>query len=370
MAVNPFVYSRPVAAADVVGRDTECEQLLSLASGGHYATVSAPRRYGKTSLLQRVADEAREASYEMHAVQVDFDTVTSIEEAVRRIAAAYHGQLESRARRTFGETLRLISPNLRLGGPGASVSLSVAAGQERDALAHLLDLPSRLAGRSHRRTLVIFDEFQDLLAVGEGLDGLVRSHIQHQGEAAAYIFAGSQTSLMRELFSDRERPLYGQAHIMHLGPLAPGPLGDFILDRFERTDRDPGEALDALLALAGGHPQRSMLLAHHLWEATAPGSTAGAAEWSAARTNTFEQLREAYRAEWARLPVSQRGVLSIAAEGSPPYAKAQLDRYGLTRGGAQSARERLTALGDLLAEDGSFVDPLFSEWLNDPQLRA
>jgi hypothetical protein len=42
---------------------------------------------------------------------------------------------------------------------------------------------------------VIFDEFQDLLAVGEGLDGLVRSHIQHQGDAASYIFAGSQTSL-------------------------------------------------------------------------------------------------------------------------------------------------------------------------------
>jgi hypothetical protein len=57
--VNPFVYSRPVAPADVVGRDAELEQLLGLARGGHYATVSAPRRYGKTSLLDRVARDAR-----------------------------------------------------------------------------------------------------------------------------------------------------------------------------------------------------------------------------------------------------------------------------------------------------------------------
>lgn len=368
--VNPFVYSRPVGAADVIGRDIEIEQLLALAAGGHYATVSAPRRFGKTSLLQRVAEEARAGSSKMHAVRVDFDTVTSVEEAVRRIAAAYHDQLETRARRVLTETVRLIAPSVRMGAPGAGVSLSIAAGQERDALASLLELPRRLSDKSHQRTLVIFDEFQDLLAVGDGLDGLVRSHIQHQGESASYIFAGSQTSLMRELFADRERPLYGQAHIMHLGPLAPGPLGEFILARFEQTDRDPGEPLEALLRLAGGHPQRSMLLAHHLWAATPPGSIAGASQWEAARTLTFEQLREAYRAEWGKLPATQRAVLTIAAHGGSPYGKAELARYGVTRSGAQNARARLTELGDLLDHDGAFVDPLFAEWLTDPQVRA
>ena len=282
--VNPFVYSRPVAPADVVGRDAELEQLLGLARGGHYATVSAPRRYGKTSLLDRVARDARVEG--MNAVRVDFDTVTSAEEAVRRIAAAYHAQLEGKARRAIEDSVRLLSPSIRFGPSALSVGLSLAPGTERDALSGLLELPARLQARTGRRTLVIFDEFQDLLRVGEGMDGLVRSHIQHHGETATYVFAGSHTSMMRELFANRERPLYGQAHIMRLGPLPDVALGEFIFDRFTATDRDPGEALNALLTLAQGHPQRSMLLAHHLWAATARGGVADAAAWTRALART------------------------------------------------------------------------------------
>src|ERR671917_41787 len=68
-------------------------------------------------------------------------------------------------------------------------------------------------------TVVCLDEFQDLLVSDEALDGVVRSVIQHHGEAAAYVFAGSQPSLMRSLFSDQERPFYGQARPLELPPL-------------------------------------------------------------------------------------------------------------------------------------------------------
>ena len=51
--VNPFVYSRPVAPEDVLDREPEIRQLLSLAGGGHYVRLYAPRRFGKTSLLRK-----------------------------------------------------------------------------------------------------------------------------------------------------------------------------------------------------------------------------------------------------------------------------------------------------------------------------
>ena len=87
------------------------------------------------------------------------------------------------------------------------------------AAAELLDLPLTLFERDRIPTLVVFDEFQDLLTAGTSLDGLLRSHVQYHGDAAVYIYAGSQPSLMRKLFSDRERPLYGQAEPLDLGPL-------------------------------------------------------------------------------------------------------------------------------------------------------
>ena len=57
--VNPFVFSRPVDAADMIDRDEESEQLLALAEGGHAVRLSAPRRYGKTSLLRRLGSRGR-----------------------------------------------------------------------------------------------------------------------------------------------------------------------------------------------------------------------------------------------------------------------------------------------------------------------
>src|SRR3712207_8034440 len=41
-------------------------------------------------------------------------------------------------------------------------------------------------------TLFRSDEFQDLLVARKDLDGLLRSRIQYHGDAAAYVYAGSE----------------------------------------------------------------------------------------------------------------------------------------------------------------------------------
>ncbi len=60
-----------------------------------------------------------------------------------------------------------------------------------------LALPRRLYARDGTRTLVVFDEFQDVLAVADRADAVIRSEIQHHGDAASYIFAGSHVGMMR-----------------------------------------------------------------------------------------------------------------------------------------------------------------------------
>ena len=64
--------------------------------------------------------------------------------------------------------------------------------EARVALLELLDVPLRLYEAGGGLTVVCMDEFQDLLVADDALDGLVRSVIQHHGEAAAYVFAGSR----------------------------------------------------------------------------------------------------------------------------------------------------------------------------------
>jgi hypothetical protein len=82
-------------------------------------------------------------------------------------------------------------------------------------LDRLLDLPRTLWEADAVPTLVVFDEFQDLLVARKELDGLLRSRIQYHGDAAAYVFAGSEPAMMRELFDERERPrLADQGHLI------------------------------------------------------------------------------------------------------------------------------------------------------------
>lgn len=107
----------------------------------------------------------------------------------------------------------------------------------------LLDLPKTLWDRDQTPTLVVFDEFQDLLVVRQDLDGLIRSRIQYHGDAAAYVYAGSEPSMMRELFDSRERPLFGQAGQLTLGRLPVDEVLAVLGERFRGEQLDPGEAL-------------------------------------------------------------------------------------------------------------------------------
>jgi len=219
MLGNPFDFETPLEhASEMVGRERELAELAQLSRSGTYTLVQAPRRYGKTSLLKAAAEVWRENEQGL-AVHVDFSEILTIEEAARRVRVAYEQQGDrGHARRMLSEALR--SVRVRLGpveiGPltSASAVLDHAAG-----LHELLELPVEVAKRSERRAVVYFDEFQDVLAV-PGLDGLLRSHIQHHRENVTYVFAGSEPSMLRELFSDRSRPLYGQAHPFRLGRIS------------------------------------------------------------------------------------------------------------------------------------------------------
>ena len=60
--VNPFVYSHPVSAEEVIDRDGETKELLTNAVGGHFVRLYAPRKYGKTSLLKRALRDGEDGN--------------------------------------------------------------------------------------------------------------------------------------------------------------------------------------------------------------------------------------------------------------------------------------------------------------------
>jgi uncharacterized protein len=363
---TPFRFEGPVSPNLLIDRETELATLARRAADRVGVRLTAPRRFGKTSLLVAHAAQLRETGW--RTAHVDLGRVTDLTDAARRIAAAY-GRLDvSWIRAHLGGLLARLGLSVGTTGPRVTLGPRPASPDAEAAetvLYRLLDLPRTLYERDRVPTLVVLDEFQDLLVARDDLDGLVRSRIQYHGDAAAYVFAGSEPSMMRELFDTRERPLFGQADPLPLGPLPLDPVMRDLAARFADLDLDPGDALGELTTFAQGHPQRVMLLCYLLsekLEAGLPGTIETAesvVREAVARTDV------AHQALWSQLRRSERVVLAGVADGLPPASPGLAREHKLGRNTLHDAAERLVDQGHLARERSGtrVVDPLLREWL-------
>ncbi len=371
--INPFVYSHPVAPEDIIDRDGEVRQLLRYVVGGHFVRLYAPRKYGKTSLLRRALRDG-ERDEGLIPVLVDLYRVSSVADVTVRLERAYAKELKGELRKRVEAFLQRTGVGLSLGAFGISARLQLEPMCDPlPALHSLLELPLRLDASGGYRAFVVFDEFQDIGRI-EGLDGLLRSHIQHHGEVASYVFAGSEPGLMRLLFETKERPLYGAAVPMRLGRLADADIAGYVAERFDLGGRSAGEAVNPLLRAARGHPQRAMLLAHRLWEEVAPGTEATIEAWEAAHAAAMRELEPEFDAQWRGLDLSEQKTLrSLSLGDGSPYRSAVLRRLELTKDAVRRALPRLAATAEIEELDAggyAIVDPLLAEWIGRLNDRA
>lgn len=358
--INPFQVTKPVAPAEVIDRDDETAQLVSLAEEGNNARLVAPRRYGKTSLLRRVQDSLDRAGW--ITVYVDLLGIVTLDDFAQRVERAYSDALTGTVAKWFVGLRRSLRPALTVGGGPVPASATVDLGAERrEALVARLALPTRVFEKTGRRVHVVFDEFQELDAVGGQADAVVRSEIQHHGDMASYVFAGSQLRMMEMLFADRKRAFYGQTERVLLQPLEAEPLAGYLASRFDRTRKDMTEAaLGALLDLVEGHPQRAMAAAHALWNAA--DRIADLDEWEAARSSLMMAVEDELKTAWVELTATQRRVLLAVSLGSPPYQRSD----GRSQGAAVTrALASLEGRGAITRVNGRWrvVDPLLAEWV-------
>ncbi len=124
---------------------------------------------------------------------------------------------------------------------------------------------------------------------------------------------------------------------------------------------------DAYLAFVKGHPQRAMLVAHHLWRETALADPDPIAGWDRARDASLAELTEAVELLLGSFTVTQRAILrQVARSETGLYNRDALLQMGLEKSAAQQALGVLLEAGQLpRLERGRHrrIDPLLTEWL-------
>lgn len=364
--MNPFNYQGPVVPTRLIDRREELDVLQRAAADCVAIRLAAPRRFGKTSLLDAHIASMRAVGH--RALRIDLSKVSTVGDVAARVAEGF-SVLPNDPRRTVGRWAARLGVSAKFAGVKLSLAPSAVrppADEARAALLELLDVPRGLHQQDSGITVVCLDEFQDLLVADDSLDGLFRSVIQHHGEAASYVFAGSQPSLMRVLFSDRERPFYGQARPLEL-PVLPADEAARDIESLLAADRlEHASAVDELLAFTGGHPQRTVLLAHHLYNLLdsthrPEDPVVAAIELGLAET------KDSHQAVWDGLGRVERIVLIALADGQAPTGSRVADEHRIARSTLQDALERLVGDERNVSRDSAgrpyLLDPLLGEWL-------
>lgn len=357
MEISPFPHQGPLEPDQVKGRDDLIAELTERITQRRVTALLGPRRFGKTSALTRVADDMSKAGASV--VWVDLYEVTSTADLARRFdtaLAAARGPLRSRL------TDLAATVGLNLGFLRAEFSRRRDDRPDPDAvLATLVD--TLVAGATGTPTVVMFDEFPGIDRV-VGAAGLLRTKLQHHFQEIGLVFAGSQPSLMRAMFSERARPFYAQADLVAITPFTVAAVHDIVADGFESTGRDPGELPGAIFALAGGHPYRTMQAADVAWRATGPGAAYHRQTWATALATLRAETDLANEAIFSGFATSEKAVLRLLAGGESLFGTAA-ELLGVSSGSAQNARDNLVASGDLTVTDDRprVVDPLLADWV-------
>jgi AAA+ ATPase superfamily predicted ATPase len=268
--MNPFHYGSIVRGNNFFDREKECERIVKTLSGGNNVVLYAPRRFGKTSLIFSTIEQLEAQGF--CCIYFDFMPVFSLESFVRLYSKALSIKQNNLQKfvQIFTSAVKSIRPVLSFdqdGSPEFSIDFEGFHVNE-SIVSQLLDIPEQLAG-TNRRVLIFFDEFQEVEKLDSiNFEGLLRSKMQQQ-QKTNYLFFGSKTHIMKELFNSKKRAFYNAAMQMTISYL---PEKDTI-KYLQKGFADSSIVLDAetaqyIISVTSKIPYYIQQLAAEIWQYT------------------------------------------------------------------------------------------------------
>jgi len=365
--VNPFRYGEAVTGEYFCDRTREIEELISCIKAGQNVFIYSNRRLGKTSLI-KVAMEA--LAGEVITIYVDVHRASSVAQFLEIYSKAISRTFLARKEKIekIANFFRRVIPSFEVEKDGNwKVSFDFSrtkVGVER-ALEEIYELPEKIARDYKKRVVVTFDEFQEISQFnGKQFEKRMRSFIQHHSEVC-YIFMGSKTHIVLEMFSDPNRAFYKSAKVYPLPPICTEELVNFICKRFDSGNKRISNLLaKKIVELSENIPYYVQMLCSTIW------LNAREEVKDFDIKNALEEIllsqNELFYSWNDFCSPHQRAVLSALVKADEIFSQDNRLSYNL--GSSASVQTSLRALmknGLVSKNDGKYhiVDPFFQIWL-------
>jgi len=368
---NPFVYGETVSGDNFCNRIQEINELVNDIVNGTNVIIFSPRRYGKTSLINQVLEIARQKSIFSFYVDL-FPAVNKqkfIEIYARAISSGLPGKT-SRIVKKLREYLPRIIPKVVM--DDQSVQFEFGFDRRESLSPHiddLLEAGKKAADQYNQNAVVVFDEFQEIANFDDQeIERKMRSVFQHHRNVS-YIFMGSKTHLIRDIFNNPNRPFYKSGKHFPLGKIDPIELTNFAAGKFETADiKITRHVLKEIIEITECHPYYFQMLCHVLWEISQDNKALKLSHIEEAVEILISRESSTYMAIWENLTTKQKNLLGALMQenNAEIYSRRFLEKHGLgAPSSLQKATKKLISKELIHQVNGSYeiVDLFFKKWI-------
>lgn len=369
----PFIFGKSSDLINFTDREEESMRLEMNFKSLINTTIISPRRWGKTSLVENVAEKIKAENKEIKICLLDIFNVRSeaefYEHFAKEVLKATSNRWEEVAEnaKTF---LSHLLPKISFSADSqAEISFGVGWETIRKNPDEILDLPETIAKAKKINVVVCIDEFQSIVDFSESLafQRKLRSHWQRQHNVGYCLF-GSKRTMLLDIFSNASMPFYKFGDIMFLQKISNQKWGEFIKKRFEDTGKKIKiEQSEYLAQLVDNHSYYVQQLAQQAWLRTL--TTCSKSTINESLQSIKNQLSLLFVGQIETLTSTQINFLKAVLDGQTEFTSQEnLKNYRL--GSSANIKKIKNALVsreiiDITSKKVEILDPIFKLWLKE-----
>lgn len=226
--LNPFFLSSDIPDAYFCDREKETQSLRRYVESRSNVLMISPRRMGKSGLIHHLFQrpDIRKGYYTFF---VDIYETASLEEFIQKMGREIVGKLAHRGLdpvRKFLMSLSSLRGVFSMDPASGMPVFSVGIG-EISAPETTLDEIFAFLEKADKPCIVAIDEFQRIADYEQkNVEAILRSRIQRLRNTT-FIFAGSERTILAQMFGSAARPFYQSSATMTLEAIEPEKYANF-----------------------------------------------------------------------------------------------------------------------------------------------
>ena len=370
MVNNPFILYGYESEAYFCDRKDETDHLISLIENGNNVALIAPRRMGKTGLIENIFHQPK-VRKKYYTFLNDIYATKNMEDMIVAMGSSMMSALRpwgTKVMKKFTDFLASLRSGISfdyMGNPSWNVEVG-----DVHAPRATLDEIFQYIEAADKPCIVAIDEFQAVSQYPDGnAEALLRTHVQ-RCRNANFIFSGSQRTMMAEMFNSPARPFYQSTSMMNLDCIPMDKYCLFAQKHFKSADKTlPAIVFQTVYQRFDGVTWYVQRVMNELFAISSPGSTCTVEMIDIAIDNILRANEFNYQSLLFQLPPKQKMLLIAickAGKATALTSAAFIRRWHLpSTSSVQSAIKGLLEKSFVTSSLGVYevYDKFFSLWL-------